>query len=55
MGHNIFVNLGSDRLSVPTTQLARISKLLLSMEKRQVSGMQEKSLDEMGIEGLYRN
>ncbi|KAF0044101.1 hypothetical protein F2P81_003259 [Scophthalmus maximus] len=38
------------RLPVPTTQLAKISKLLLSMEKGDLSSMQGRSLDEIEIE-----
>ncbi|KAF3834432.1 hypothetical protein F7725_025636 [Dissostichus mawsoni] len=37
------------RLPVPTTQLAKISKLLLTMEKGQLSSIQGKSLDEIDI------
>ncbi|KAM9796016.1 uncharacterized protein ACBT44_016777 [Syngnathus typhle] len=46
------------KLPVPTTQLAKISKLFLSMEKRRLSSMQGKSLDEIEIEdeiGLSRD
>ena len=52
LGHDIRVHRNFYRLPVPTTQLAKISKLLLSMD---LSGMQGKSLDEIEIEGLYRN
>ena len=55
LGHNIRVHRDFYRLPVPTTQLAKISKLLLSMEKGHLSGMQGKSLDEFETEGLYRN
>nr|XP_040033474.1 uncharacterized protein LOC120819820 isoform X3 [Gasterosteus aculeatus aculeatus] len=41
---------GSPGLPVPTTQLAKLSKLLLSMEKGNLSSMQRKSLDEMEVE-----
>lgn len=55
LGHDIRVHRDFYRLPVPTTQLAKISKLLLSMEKGHVSSMQGKSLDEIEIEGLNRN
>ncbi len=55
LGHDIRVHRDFYRLPVPTTQLAKISKLLLSMEKGHLSSMQGKSLDEIEIEGLYRN
>lgn len=54
LGHDIRVHRDFYRLPVPTTQLAKISKLLLSMEKGNLSSMQGKSLDEIEIEGLYR-
>ncbi|KAK0151334.1 Histone-lysine N-methyltransferase set-1 [Merluccius polli] len=50
LGHDIRVHRDFYRLPVPTTQLAKISKLLLSMEKGHLSGMQGKSLDEIEIE-----
>lgn len=55
LGHDIRVHRDFYRLPVPTTQLARISKLLFLMEKGNLSSMQGKSLDEIEIEGLYRN
>ncbi|CAM4736213.1 unnamed protein product [Leuciscus chuanchicus] len=55
LGHDIPVHRDFYRLPVPTTQLAKISKLLLSMEKGNLSSMQGKSLDEIEIEGLYRH
>jgi len=54
LGHDIRVHRDFYRLPVPTTQLAKISKLLLTMEKGQLSSIQGKSLDEIDIEGLYR-
>ncbi|XP_029950879.1 uncharacterized protein LOC115399798 [Salarias fasciatus] len=39
------------RFAVPTTQLAKVSKLLLSMQKGCLSGLQGKSLDEIALEG----
>ncbi|XP_059184663.1 uncharacterized protein LOC131967738 isoform X2 [Centropristis striata] len=51
LGHDIRVHRDFYRLPVPTTQLAKISKLLLSMEKGHLSSMQGKSLDEIEIEG----
>ncbi|CAM4736206.1 unnamed protein product [Leuciscus chuanchicus] len=50
LGHDIPVHRDFYRLPVPTTQLAKISKLLLSMEKGNLSSMQGKSLDEIEIE-----
>lgn len=55
MGHDIRVHRDFYRLPVPTTQLAKISKLLLSMERGQLSSIQGKSLDEIEIEGSFRN
>lgn len=55
LGHDIRVHHDFYRLPVPTTQLAKISKLLKSMEKGHLSNVQGKSLDEIEIEGLYRN
>lgn len=51
LGHDIRVHRDFYRLPVPTMQLAKISKLLLSMEKGDLSGLQGKSLDEIEIEG----
>ncbi|KAK2837561.1 hypothetical protein Q5P01_014773 [Channa striata] len=51
MGHDIRVHRDFYRLPVPTTQLAEILELLLSMEKGQLSSIQGKSLDEIEIEG----
>ncbi|MEQ2259538.1 hypothetical protein XENORESO_013403, partial [Xenotaenia resolanae] len=50
LGHDIRVHREFYRLPVPTTQLAKISKLLLSMEKGNLSSLQGKSLDEIEIE-----
>ncbi|KAJ4935967.1 hypothetical protein JOQ06_017492 [Pogonophryne albipinna] len=50
LGHDIRVHQDFYRLPVPTTQLAKISKLLLTMEKGQLSSIQGKSLDEIDIE-----
>lgn len=55
LGHDIHVHRDFYRLPVPTTQLAKISKLLLSVEKGHLSSLQGKSLDEIEIEGLCRN
>ncbi|CAM4574267.1 unnamed protein product [Leuciscus chuanchicus] len=49
-GHDIRAHRDFYRLPVPTTELAKISKLLLSMEKGNLSSMQGKSLDEIEIE-----
>lgn len=54
LGHDIRVHRDFYRLPVPTTQLAKISKLLLSMEKGDLSGLQGKSLDDIEIEGVYK-
>ncbi|XP_028985935.1 uncharacterized protein LOC114843500 [Betta splendens] len=50
MGHDIRVHRNFYRLPIPTKQLAKISKMLLSMEKGQLSNMQGKSLDEIEID-----
>ncbi|XP_054863090.1 uncharacterized protein LOC118469983 [Amphiprion ocellaris] len=50
LGHDIRVHRDFYRLPVPTTQLAKVSKLLLSMEKGRLSGLQGKSLDEIELE-----
>ncbi|XP_077429564.1 uncharacterized protein LOC144056525 [Vanacampus margaritifer] len=50
LGHDIRVHRDFYRLPVPTMQLAKISKLLLSIEKGELSGLQGKSLDEIEIE-----
>ncbi|KAK9526372.1 hypothetical protein VZT92_015076 [Zoarces viviparus] len=50
LGHDIRVHRDFYRLPVPTTQLAKISKLLLSMEKGNLSSMQGKSLDAIEVE-----
>ncbi|XP_070408956.1 uncharacterized protein [Nothobranchius furzeri] len=50
LGHDIRVHREFYRLPVPTTQLAKISKLLLSMEKGQLSTLQGKSLDDIDVE-----
>ncbi|XP_048855405.1 uncharacterized protein LOC125739885 [Brienomyrus brachyistius] len=51
LGHDLRVHRDFYRLPVPTTQLAKISKLLLTMEKGQLSSVQGKSLDEIEIDG----
>lgn len=53
LGHDIRGHREFYRLPVPTTQLAKISKLLLTLEKGHLSQIQGKSLDEIEIEGLY--
>lgn len=53
LGHDIRVHRDFYRLPVPTTQLAKISKLLLSMARGRLSSMQGKSLDDINIEGLF--
>ncbi|XP_063343175.1 uncharacterized protein LOC134636870 [Pelmatolapia mariae] len=50
LGHDIRVHREFYRLPVPTTQLAKISKLLLILEKGHLSQIQGKSLDEIEIE-----
>ncbi|CAB1419147.1 unnamed protein product, partial [Pleuronectes platessa] len=46
----IIQNENRFKLPVPTTQLAKISKLLLTMEKGHLSSLQGKSLDEIELE-----
>ena len=50
MGHDISVHREFYRLSEPTIQSARISKLLLALEKGKMHELKGKSLDE--IEGI---
>ncbi|CAJ1076493.1 uncharacterized protein LOC117467508 isoform X2 [Xyrichtys novacula] len=50
LGHDIRVHRDFYRLPVPTTQLAKISKLLLTMEKGHLSSIQGKSLDEIELD-----
>ena len=50
MGHNISVHRQFYRLSEPTIQSAKISKLLLALEKGKIHELKGKSLDE--IEGI---
>ncbi|KAK7877383.1 hypothetical protein WMY93_031899, partial [Mugilogobius chulae] len=50
LGHDIRVHRDFYRLPVPTTQLAKISKLLLSLEKGSISSLKGKSLDDIEIE-----
>ncbi|XP_019211709.1 uncharacterized protein LOC106097188 [Oreochromis niloticus] len=49
LGHDIRVHCEFCRLPVPTTQLAKISKLLLTLEKGHLSQIQGNSLDEIEI------
>lgn len=53
LGHDIRVHRDFYRLPVPTTQLAKISKLLLSMERGRLSNMQGKSLDDIYRRFVY--
>lgn len=52
LGHDIRVHRDYYRLPEATTQLAKISKLLLAMEKGCLPNIQGKSLDEIEIEGM---
>jgi len=51
LGHDIRVHREYYRLSQTPTQLAKISKLLLAMEKGSLRNLQGKTLDEIEIEG----
>ncbi|XP_026119679.1 uncharacterized protein LOC113098803, partial [Carassius auratus] len=51
LGHDIRVHRDYYRLPEATTQLAKISKLLLAMEKGCLPNLQGKSLDDIEIEG----
>ncbi|XP_073667579.1 uncharacterized protein [Paramisgurnus dabryanus] len=50
LGHDIRVHREYYRLPEATTQLAKISKLLLAMEKGSLTSLQGKSLEEIDIE-----
>lgn len=51
LGHDIHVHREYYRLPEATTQLAKISKLLLAMEKGSLTNL-DKSLEEIDIEGI---
>lgn len=51
LGHDIRVHREFYRLPEATTQLAKISKLLLAMEKGSLRNLQGKTLEEIEIEG----
>lgn len=51
LGHDIRTHREYYRLPEATTQLAKISKLLLAMEKGSLKSVQGKTLDEIEIEG----
>lgn len=54
LGHDIRVHREYYRLPQSTIQLAKISKLLMAMEKGSVKDIQGKTLDEIGgMHGLY--
>lgn len=53
LGHDIRVHRDYYRLPEATTQLAKISKLLLAMEKGCLPDLQGKSLDDIEIEGMF--
>lgn len=53
LGHDIRVHREYYRLPEATTQLAKISKLLLAMEKGCLTELQGKSLDDIEIEGMH--
>ncbi|KAI4789669.1 hypothetical protein KUCAC02_035106, partial [Chaenocephalus aceratus] len=50
--HDIRVHRQYYRLPEATTQLAKISKLLLAMEKGSLKDLQGKTLEEIQIEGM---
>lgn len=52
LGHDIRVHRDYYRLPEATTQLAKISKLLLAMEKGRLPDLQGKSLDDIEVEGM---
>lgn len=52
LGHDIRVHREYYRLPEATTQLAKISKLLLAMEKGCLTDLQGKTLEEIDIEGI---
>lgn len=52
LGHDIRVHRDHYRLPEATIQLAKISKLLLAMDKGCLGNIQGKSLDEIQIEGI---
>lgn len=51
LGHDIRVHREYYRLPEATTQLAKISKLLIAMEKGSLKSLQGKTLEEIEIEG----
>ncbi len=53
LGHDIRVHRDFYRLPEATIEMAKISKLLLAMEKGSLTKFQGKSLDEIEIEGEY--
>ncbi|KAK6484851.1 hypothetical protein HHUSO_G12717, partial [Huso huso] len=53
LGHDIRVHRDYYCLPEATTQLAKISKLLLAMEKGCLPNLQGRSLDDIEIEGMY--
>ncbi|XP_042631736.1 extracellular calcium-sensing receptor-like [Cyprinus carpio] len=55
LGHDICVHREYYRLPEATTQLAKISKLLLAMEKGSLRSLQGKSLEEIDIEVVSEN
>ncbi|KAI7812500.1 hypothetical protein IRJ41_002902 [Triplophysa rosa] len=55
LGHDIRVHREYYRLPEATTQLAKISKLLLAMEKGSLTSLQGKTLEEIDIEGYRGN
>lgn len=55
LGHDIRVHREYYRLPEATTQLAKISKLLLAMERGTLANLQGKTLEEIEIEGTFQN
>lgn len=53
LGHDIRVHREFYRLPDATTQLAKVSKLLLALEKGSLTSLQGKTLEEIEIDGKY--
>lgn len=53
LGHNIRVHRDFYRLLEATIEMAKISKLLLAMEKGTLGEFQGKFLDETEVEGMW--
>lgn len=55
MGHDIRVHREYYRLSDETTQLAKISKLLISLDKGNLTSIKGKNLDEINVDDLVED